>query len=133
MAETPTRVTRQRIAVRELLDEVDEFRSAQDLHFLLRERGAKVSLTTVYRTLQSLAETGEVDVMHPPTGEALFRRCSPKRHHHLVCRSCGTTVEIEESVFQAWTDQVRKIADTHRFTEVSHTVEIYGTCPACAA
>ena len=45
------------------LDEVDEFRSAQDLHDMLKHRGDSVGLTTVYRTLQSLADAGEVDVL----------------------------------------------------------------------
>ena len=60
MAETngQTRATRQRAAVATVLDELDEFRSAQDLHALLRERGDAVGLTTVYRTLQALADAG---------------------------------------------------------------------------
>jgi len=45
------RNTRQRTAVAEVLASVDDFRSAQELHDLLRYRGYKVGLTTVYRTL----------------------------------------------------------------------------------
>lgn len=50
------RSTRQRAAVAAALDEVDEFRSAQELHDVLKHRGDSVGLTTVYRTLQSLAD-----------------------------------------------------------------------------
>ncbi|MGH8881706.1 MAG: transcriptional repressor, partial [Stackebrandtia sp.] len=53
---TMARSTRQRTAVMSLLADIDEFRSAQELHTMLRERGAKVGLTTVYRTLQALAD-----------------------------------------------------------------------------
>ena len=90
------RMTRQRSAVTDLLDDVDDFRSAQQLHELLRERDREVGLATVYRTLQALADSGEVDVLRADDGEALYRRCSRREHHHhLVCRRCGTTVEID--------------------------------------
>jgi Fur family transcriptional regulator, ferric uptake regulator len=123
------RQTRQRAAVSALLQEVDGFHSAQELHAMLRERGDRVGLTTVYRTLQGMAEVGEVDVMRPPGGEHLYRRCSEGHHHHLVCRSCGRTVEVEGPAVEAWSDRV---ADAHGFTDVSHTLEIFGTCPDCA-
>jgi Fur family transcriptional regulator, ferric uptake regulator len=122
------RHTRQRAAVSALLRDVDGFHSAQELHAMLRDRGDRVGLTTVYRALQGMADAGEVDVMRPPGGEHLYRRCSEGHHHHLVCRSCGHTVEVEGPVVEAWTDGV---AEKHGFTEVSHTVEIFGTCPAC--
>ena len=63
------RMTRQRSAVADLLKEVDDFRSAQHLHELLRERGQEIGLATVYRTLQSLADGGEVDVLRSGDGD----------------------------------------------------------------
>lgn len=123
------RNTRQRGAVAALLTETDGFHSAQDLHAMLRTRGEQVGLTTVYRTLQAMADAGEVDVMRPPGGEHLYRRCSDGHHHHLVCRSCGATVEVLGPTVETWAD---KVAAQHGFTDVSHTVEIFGTCPACA-
>jgi Fur family ferric uptake transcriptional regulator len=123
------RSTRQRAAVSALLAETDEFRSAQDLHDLLRRRGDSVGLTTVYRTLQALAEAGEVDVLRTDDGEAVYRRCSTGHHHHLVCRGCGRTVEVAGPTVERWADQV---AAEHGFTEVSHTLEIFGTCADCA-
>jgi Fur family ferric uptake transcriptional regulator len=126
---TLTRSTRQRTAVLDLLGEVDEFRSAQDLHALLRDRGAKVGLTTVYRTLQALADAERIDVMRLPGGEHLYRRCSQGHHHHLVCRSCGRTVEVAGPAVERWAD---KVAAEHGFTDVAHTLEIFGTCGECA-
>jgi Fur family ferric uptake transcriptional regulator len=131
-SDTPTRgrATRQRAAVAAALDEVDDFRSAQDLHDLLRHRGEAVGLTTVYRTLQSLADAGEVDVLRTDDGEAVYRRCSSGHHHHLVCRCCGRTVEVEEATVERWAE---KVAGEHGFTDVIHTVEVFGTCADCAA
>jgi Fur family ferric uptake transcriptional regulator len=125
---TVPRNTRQRGAVAALLAEVAGFHSAQELHAMLRARGERVGLTTVYRTLQTLAETGEIDVMRPPGGEHLYRRCSDGHHHHLVCRSCGRTEEVLGPTVEAWAD---KMAAEHGFTNVSHTLEIFGTCAAC--
>jgi Fur family transcriptional regulator, ferric uptake regulator len=126
---TAIRNTRQRSAVSSLLKEVDGFHSAQELHAMLRERGERVGLTTVYRTLQGLADAGEVDVMRPPGGEHLYRRCSEGHHHHLVCRSCGRTVEVDGPAVETWAE---KVAARHGYVNVSHTMEIFGTCPACA-
>ena len=124
-----TRNTRQRGEVLALLEEVDDFRTPQQLHSDLRSNGAKVGLTTVYRTLQMLVDAGEVDTMRLPTGEQLFRRCGRSHHHHLVCRQCGTTVEVEGPAVERWAD---KLAAEHGFIDVSHTLEIFGTCPRCA-
>jgi Fur family transcriptional regulator, ferric uptake regulator len=123
------RNTRQRGAVSALLSEQDGFHSAQTLHAMLRDRGERIGLTTVYRTLQALADAGELDVMRPPSGEHLYRRCGHGHHHHLVCRSCGATVEVDGPAVERWTD---RIAAEHGFTDVSHTLEIFGTCRACA-
>ncbi|AGM04681.1 Fur family transcriptional regulator [Amycolatopsis oliviviridis] len=119
------RSTKQRAAVVELLKEIDDFRSAQELHDELRKRGDGIGLTTVYRTLQSLSEAGEIDVLRTDTGEAIYRRCSSHHHHHLVCRLCGSTVEVEGPAVERWAE---KIASEHGFSDISHTVEIVGTC-----
>ncbi len=119
------RATRQRAAVTELLAGVDDFRSAQELHDLLRHQGVSVGLTTVYRTLQALADSGELDVLRTDDGETVYRRCSPRHHHHLVCRVCGRTVEVEGPAVERWADE---IAAEHGFTDVGHTLEIVGTC-----
>ncbi|HET6654416.1 MAG TPA: Fur family transcriptional regulator [Nocardioides sp.] len=123
-----TRPTRQRRAVAAAMQSFDDFRSAQDIHDLLRKAGENVGLSTVYRTLQTLADGGEVDVLRTEDGEALYRRCSDRHHHHLVCRTCGRTVEVAGPTVESWADAV---AAEHGFADVSHTLEIFGTCPSC--
>ncbi len=123
------RSTRQRAAVASLLEQLDEFRSAQELHEELRTRGEGIGLTTVYRTLQSLADAGEIDVLRIGSGEAVYRRCSSHHHHHLVCRACGHTVEVEGPAVERWAE---KVAAENGFSGISHTVEVFGTCAACA-
>lgn len=125
------RNTRQRTAVINLLSEIDTFASAKEIHRELENRDLQVGLTTVYRTLQSLAEIEAVDVLHMATGETLYRQCvSPHHHHHLVCTQCGRTEEIDGGSVETWAKQV---AEQHGFQLTGHDAEIYGLCPDCAA
>jgi len=124
------RQTRQRAAVKGLLDGQDGFRSAQQVHDLLRQSGESVGLTTVYRCLQALAAAGDVDLLINDDGETVYRKCGAAHHHHLVCRQCGRTVEIAGPAVESWADQV---AGQHGFTDVSHTLELFGLCAECSA
>jgi Fur family transcriptional regulator, ferric uptake regulator len=124
------RSTKQRAAVSALLDRLDDFRSAQEIHDELRHGGDAIGLTTVYRTLQAMADGGEVDVLRTASGESVYRRCaSTDHHHHLVCRRCGAAVEIEGPAVETW---AQAVADRHGFTDLSHTVEIFGLCRECS-
>ena len=129
MSGTGVRATRQRAAITELLDSLDEFRSAQELHDELRRRGENIGLTTVYRTLQAMSAARLVDTLRTDTGESVYRVCSGQHHHHhLVCRNCGATVEVAGREVEAWAAEV---AVEHGFSDVSHTIEIFGTCASC--
>ena len=122
------RATRQRRAVDAVLTELEGFRSAQEIHEIVRRSGEGVGLSTVYRALQAMAEADEVDVLRSGDGEALYRRCSSGHHHHLVCRDCGRTVEVEGPTVERWANRV---AAEHGFADVSHTLEIFGRCADC--
>ena len=127
--DAPRRPTRQRAAVAAVLAGTGEFRSAQELHALLRAGGDKVGLATVYRNLQAMAADGEIDMLRTDDGEAVYRACSTGHHHHLVCRDCGRTVEVEGPTVEAW---ATRVSAEHGFTDVHHTLEIFGTCAGCS-
>ncbi len=132
MSPARQRATRQGEAVRDALRNAGGFRSAQDVYAVLRLNGEAVGLSTVYRHLQSLVDESVVDVIHTPDGEATYRFCGEAtegHHHHLVCRGCGRTEEIEGRVVERWAGEV---AQRHGYTEVDHTVELFGLCPSCA-
>lgn len=122
------RTTRQRTAVSAILDQQDSFRTAQQIHDALRESGASVGLTTVYRTLTAMAEAGEVDVLRTLDGENAYRRCSEHHHHHLVCNACGKTVEIDGDDMG---EMAAKIGRQHGFHDVGHDLEFRGLCHGC--
>jgi Fur family ferric uptake transcriptional regulator len=129
MPAAPPRATKQRQAVAHLLSERSDFRSAQQIHAELRERGSAIGLATVYRNLALLVQLGEVDTLQREDGESLYRQCSQQHHHHLVCRDCGWTVEVAGPAVEQWANRV---AAEHGFTDVSHTLELFGLCRACS-
>ena len=124
------RSTRQFHAVRHELSRSQDFRSAQDINAALRATGASVGLATVYRALQTLVDAGTADVLRTAAGEAVYRECGSTHHHHLVCRSCGKTVEVQGPAVETWADEM---ATQHGFADVSHTLELFGICSACQA
>jgi Fur family ferric uptake transcriptional regulator len=111
-----------------VLERVGGFASAQELYQMLRRDGDGIGLTTVYRALQSLLDDKMVDLLRREDGEAIYRLCGDNHHHHLVCRSCGSTVEIEGSSVEKWAEAIAK---EHGFREVGHTVELFGLCESC--
>lgn len=124
-----TRNTWQKQAIDEVLDQSRDFLSAQQVHQSVAEAGRSVSLATVYRVLQSQVEDGVVDILALDDGQTLFRKCKTTgHHHHLVCRICRATIEIEAPKIEQWADNVG--AD-YGFTDINHTLEIYGLCPRC--
>lgn len=128
MAE-PKRNTWQREAVRAALADAQGFVSAQQLHATLRQQGSTIGLATVYRGLSTLTELGEADSLQSPEGENLFRSCtSPMHHHHLICRNCGSTRELEAAVVEDW---ARGVGAEYGFTEVQHVVDLFGLCGEC--
>ena len=132
MAIVRHRTTRQSGAVADALRAAGGFRSAQDVYATLRADGAAVGLSTVYRHLQSFADDGVVDVIHTPEGETTYRYCGAPgagHHHHLVCRNCGRAEEVEGPAIERWATTV---ADQHGYTDVDHTVELFGTCADCS-
>lgn len=128
-AEEGRRDTRQRRVLREHLAESDSFASAKQLYDDLRAGGDNVGLATIYRTLQAMAEAGEVDAVRIDEGEMLYRKCGPRHHHHLVCRNCGFSIELDGPGVERW---AQNAADNHGFTEVKHVVELFGLCARCS-
>jgi Fur family ferric uptake transcriptional regulator len=120
-----------REAVREALGGAEGFISAQGLHTSLRETGSPIGLATVYRALADLAVEGDADSLQSPDGESLYRACSTTgHHHHLICRNCGLTVEIEADAVEEW---AKKVASEQGFTQAQHVVDVFGLCAECSS
>lgn len=124
-----TRNTAQRREVISALSQVQGFVSAQELHGLIARHGGRTALATVYSQLKRLVASGEVDVVMTDRGESLFRRCVvDAHHHHLACRVCGATVEVDAPQLESWSQE---IASRHGFTDLRHVLELNGVCSSC--
>jgi len=128
-SEPARRQTWQKDAVLHALGKAQGFVSAQQLHKQLTQHGSVIGLATVYRTLNSLVADGLADSL-VNAGESLFRDCSKDHHHHLICNGCGIAVELEAEQAEAWAS---KVASEHGFTDVSHTIDIFGLCQKCTS
>ena len=126
--EPARRQTWQKDAVLHALGQAQGFVSAQQLHKQLTQHGSVIGLATVYRTLNSLVADGLADSL-VNAGESLFRDCSKDHHHHLICNGCGIAVEIEAKQAETW---ATKVAKEHGFTQVTHTIDIFGMCKTCS-
>ena len=123
------RNTRQGQAVFQALSQNSEFRSAQKIHADMVAQGQKIGLATVYRNLRALAEDGDIDMLMAPDGESLYRMCDlDHHHHHLVCRQCLRSEEISGENMES---VLASLVESHGFTNLEHSLEIFGICPAC--
>jgi Fur family ferric uptake transcriptional regulator len=129
LREAGLRATRQRATVLDALRGRPDAITAQDLHGELRTGGEPVGLTTVYRTLASLADAGLLDAI-PRDGEQAFRLCSEDHHHHLICESCDRVDEIAADEVERWVDAV---ASRRGFQVTGHRADIFGLCAGCTA
>lgn len=122
-------VTRQRDLVAELVLTSEEHLSADQVRRRLGERGEKVGLATIYRTLELLEKSGLARGHDFGQG---FRRFEPMPaqavHEHLICVRCGRVVEFNHERLER---MLPIIADEHGFQPERHRVEIYGVCQPC--
>jgi Fur family ferric uptake transcriptional regulator len=124
------RAARKRPLVESLFAEQTGFLSAQQAYDQLRAKAVAISLPTVYRTLQAMAEAGQLDVVQTDTHETVYRRCAPGHHHHLICTGCGSVTEVAGAAVEGW---IADIAQANGFAVSDHRIEIYGLCASCQA
>jgi Fur family ferric uptake transcriptional regulator len=117
---------------------VAELVAGSEGHFTaaeLMERGQRsrrgIGRATVFRTLELLESLGIVGRIEMPDGTHAYVRCDPdEHHHHLVCLSCGRGVEIADGELLRL---VEEIGRRHSYRIEVHRLELFGTCPDCAA
>jgi Fe2+ or Zn2+ uptake regulation protein len=82
---------------------------------------------TVYRTLTFLAQQGLVLAAHVGNGQLVYE-IAGRNHHHLICRSCGSTCEIGHDLLESLYEQFQ--ASTGYQIDNIH-VTFFGLCPTC--
>jgi Fur family peroxide stress response transcriptional regulator len=119
-------LTHQRLAVYEELAGRRDHPSAESLHASLKKQYPSLSLATVYKTLQTLAELGMVARVDSPAAQARYDAIV-ETHHHAVCTACGKI----EDLFDSRLDRLPP-PKTAGFVPSGHSVHFHGLCARCA-
>jgi Fur family transcriptional regulator, ferric uptake regulator len=122
-------VTRPREAIKYVLASEPRFLSAAEIFARLKRSSARVSLSTVYRTLDRLRTNGEVTERSDADGEATFMLCEPAHHHHhAICDECGRVEDVDCTAMEQFAKSLRSL---HGFELDGHAMEFSGRCRAC--
>ena len=125
------RLTLPRKAVAELISGHTGHFTAAELLNEARRRRFRLGRATLFRNLELFTELGALERLDLPTGEHAYVACEPEQHHHhVVCRSCGRSAEVEDSGLQ-WV--VSEIARRSGYAIDTHRLELFGTCAQCGA
>jgi Fur family ferric uptake transcriptional regulator len=129
MMKSPTgrRHTRQRQIILEEIKKLDTHPSAAMLFELVRKRLPKISLGTVYRNLDLLAETGVIQKLNTGSPEARFD-WNPELHYHLRCTQCGRVEDVHDAP-KVLVEQDAKTLQG--FDILGHQLQFIGICPDC--
>jgi Fur family transcriptional regulator, ferric uptake regulator len=124
------RLTRPRCAVAALIGSRSGHFTAADLLVDARRNRLSLGRATVFRNLDLFTELGALERLDLPNGEHAYVACEPEQHHHhVVCRSCGKSVEVADGSLQS---VVAEIATRSGYAIDAHRLELFGTCPQCA-
>jgi Fur family ferric uptake transcriptional regulator len=122
-------VTRQRVAVADLLFQSEDHPSVEELHRRVRSAGHTIGTATLYRTLDVLVKAGMI--LEHDFGEG-FKRYEPlaaeTAHDHLICERCGRVVEVANDRMER---MLRMMADEQRFLYRRHRIDVHGICTVC--
>jgi Fur family ferric uptake transcriptional regulator len=125
------RLTAQRRALIETIQEADGHLDAAGLLELARRRDPKIDRATVYRTLELLKRLGlidELDLMHINGEKHYYEVRTQKDHLHLTCLACGSVTEFTSPTFERLK---REIAKENTFDIQVMRLEVGGYCEAC--
>jgi len=125
------RLTGPRKSVAELVSKREGHFTAADLISDARRKRLPLGRATIFRNLDLLTSLGALERLDLPSGEHAYVACEPEQHHHhVVCRQCGRSVEVEDSGLQS---VVSEIARRSEYLIDTHRLELFGLCPDCAA
>ncbi len=127
LREHGVQVTAQRLAVLRAVSRRPHG-TADDIEELVRADIGAISRQAVYDALGTLADTGLIRRIQPARSAARYEDRVDDNHHHLVCRACGRTVDVDCAVGNR---PCLEAADAHGFTIDEAEVVYWGTCPAC--
>lgn len=121
--------TKHRILLLDLMHQEHDFLSADDLFTKAKEIDSSISLSTVYRILESFVENGLVDPITLDHQKQLYYELKHTEHsHHLICRKCQKVIHVKGCPVHRFEDE---LADEYHFKIEKHRLEFYGLCEDC--
>lgn len=121
------RLTPQRLAILQILTDAGKHLSPSEIFTLAQERLPGLTEATVYRTLSFLSQQGFILPAHIGGGQLVYE-IAGHDHHHLICRGCGCSQEIEHEMLETLYQQFQQ---TTGFQIDSIHVTFFGLCPTC--
>jgi len=91
------RMTPQRIMIVSAIENSENHISAEDIYAQVVAKYPNVNVSTVYRTLELLEQLGLVTKTEMGVGRIMYHPVEKGHHHHLVCRTCGNVIDLDES------------------------------------
>lgn len=122
------KMTPQRYMIVEAILQADEHMSVYQIVERVQERNPCVTLSTVYRTLEVLQEVGFVREVHLPGVKTKYEAVEGNRHHHLVCRLCGTVVKLDALLPETLE---KHLQERYQFRTITFDLLATGICEQC--
>lgn len=123
------RLTPQRIMILLAIENSDDHISAEEIYAQIIAKYPNVNISTVYRTLELLKRLGLVTETDLGEGRVRYHPTEKGHHHHLVCRECGTTVALDESLLARLESA---LLQEYKFVADLRHLAIWGRCANCS-
>jgi len=121
------RVTPQRMLILETIRESGGHLGAGEIHRLARQKAPRLSLSTVYRTINVLKEVEVIEELHLGDGHPHYE-IKKGEHHHLICQGCGKVIEFQSPFSDEW---VRGWGKEYDFEITGARLDLVGYCAEC--
>lgn len=122
------RMTPQRIMILEAIEGASGHISAEEIYQDIKRRYPGLNISTVYRTLELLKETGLVTETDMGDGRVRFHSIGHEHHHHLVCSKCGKVIDLGEETLSPLTNV---LSEKYGFRADLKHLAIFGHCKGC--
>jgi len=122
------RVTPQRLLILEAIREGGGHLDADEIYSLARRKAPRLSLSTVYRTINVLKEAGMIEELHLGEEHHHYELREKGEHHHFICQGCGKVVEFECPFSQ---ELLRDLGEEHDFEITGIHLDMVGYCAEC--
>lgn len=120
--------TKARKAMLEVMEEALCPMSAEDIFLKIKDNKCSVNLSTIYRNLGMLINSGLIAKIVMDDGKALYQLKDNKHRHHLICTSCNKTIPIDNCPLYNFE---KDLSEKTNFDITDHRLELYGLCPKC--